>query len=254
MSRRKLLIAALTLTIATGAHAAGRRAQIELPASLDPSQTTELAAKRSAWTQAKKPLRFGDAFKIEGYDASWIRGSSRGIGETRGKTDVSYEREEKHMSYRFTSKSTSGAEPIAVECRVLSGSEGVDLKRKSNEWDLDFAGTRRINCSMTRFGEEPWEFVAVTELGVHPESNNYGWLRGPNDVRYSLSATGKLVGSRFTIPGALGFIFHEGDEAVAALETMTPGRLVLANKLSEEQRAMFAAASAAILLNQLEEF
>jgi hypothetical protein len=174
------------------------------------------------------------SFRVDQYRAGWTEKTRYGISSRSlaAYTEKSWRR------YSFELRTSEGAN-LAVECVQRKEERGVSLSEENGKTDFDVPWGEELRCSLYPGDGVVWELVVAGGRGT---------LTGPDNASFEIRASNRAEGTSFRIPTPVGFLFHQGDKTVGAVEVLNKGRFLLAQDLTPSARNLVAAASSALLL------
>lgn len=229
--------ALLAATALLPSAAQAKPIHLALPAELRTKVDDLTVSQRKRLLLPKRPadkaVVFGN-FRVDQYRAGWTEKTVYGIGSRslQGYTEKSWRR------YSFELRTDEGGH-LPVECIQRKEEKGLRVFGENSETKFDVPWGQELRCSLYPGDGVVWELV-VTE--------SRGTLTGPNDASYVVRASNHAEGTSFRIPTPVGFLFEQGERAVAAVEVLNQGRFVLSQDLTSTPRMLGAAAASALLL------
>jgi hypothetical protein len=218
----------------------------------DPKLPDELLTEIDAYAlprtiTMRNPMTFAP-FKVAKLKTGWKRSNSteQGPGNVRVADEASKQR------FSFTMQESDAAQ-WDVRCSTQTRKESVRYSGKKSSVDATMAGTTHLQCELvSTSGQSVWnlEWGATAEaqgLGMNVESSGR-LTNGTSEFRVLPLFTVK--DSRVLGDVPVGYTFRTPDGAVAAVHTVRPpGKFVLKRSVTGADRALLAAASSALLLN-----
>lgn len=192
------------------------------------------------------PLTFRP-FKVAKFKQGWKRSD----GSEAGSGQVSVASEESRQRFSFTLEENDTAQ-WEVRCISLNAKESVKYTGKTSELEVDTGGTGDLTCEIStaqRVWNLEWGMGAETQ-GIGMAVRSSGKLtNGTSEFRIEplyVVEDSKVIGD---VPA--GYSFRTPDGAVAAVHTMrAPGKFLVKKSVMGTDRALLAAASAALVLNE----
>lgn len=218
------LLLLLVLVLSPGC----RTARLPVPAALDDAPPLTVEGRRG---RPEAPLRFGPYEAVD-VDRSWTRG--------RGGQILSVARDDQWQAYRFTVR-RDAAPRWEVVCETAARATTV-----RSVVDVEVGGSAELWCRLQALGAAPgtWEL----RLDARRDAPLRGTLAG-GGVVFDVEGRSKPMAG-LQLDGTLGYVVHDGDAPVAAVQTAGDGTVWLAPRLSDDGRGLLAASAAALLLHQ----
>lgn len=192
------------------------------------------------------PLTFRP-FKVAKLKQGWKRTD----GTEAGSGKVSVASEESRQRFSFTLEENNAAQ-WDVRCSSLNAKDSVRYTGRTSALEADTGGTGDLSCEISttqRVWTLEWGMGAETQ-GIGMAVRSAGKLtNGTSEFR--IEPLYVVEGSKAIGDVHAGYSFRTPDGAVAAVHTMrAPGKFLVKKSVTGTDRALLAAASAALVLNE----
>jgi hypothetical protein len=237
------LAAALLLTACTTAH-------VGLPDAFT-ANAERVPMKRSAWTQSKTPLTIGPYKVASFHDAKKTHVKSSNVVPIYLPDPTHTAATSSLTKQTITFQLREGDRALwDTECQVREHAEGIRSKivsgeiRSNRDMVCRFAGADGVWTLTT------WGYRSGTQDSIKGELTDGRATWDLEPIYEIRSEDGRSV----TLPVPMGFALKDGEQTVAATDTIggNNGTLLLSRDLDASRRSIAAASLAAVLL-QLED-
>lgn len=247
----KHIALAAALLLSTAACASSSSVNIALPDSFL-ANAERVPLHRSAWTQSKSPLTLGDYRVVAFHDAKKTHVKSSSIvpiylpDPTESTVNNSSTKQSLYFHFNQADQILWDA-----DCQARSRGEGFTIRGTGGE-------VRRNGDMVCTFaqGDAQWS-MALWQYGDLSKGWTHsveGQLTDPNGRRWQIEPVYTILGREghtLTLPEPVGFSLKDGDEVVAAVDTLAGnnGTILFSKSLDAQQRSVAAASLAAVVLH-----
>lgn len=195
-----------------------------------------MAAVEPIAVQGRQGLRIREGLRFGGYSAVDVRRSWTSGRDLRIDT---YARERRAQEYAFTLREDD-VPRWTVECEARVFVQGLEVASVSVLTD----DRSSLDCRLEPAGGGDGWRLGLEEQRERPLG---GALSGP-DGRYDVVGTNRIEGGKLPASQTTGYELRSGERVVGAVEVIGGGAVRLRPELGATERAVLAAAAAALLL------
>lgn len=203
-------------------------ARVAVPSELQGVERVPVEG-RQGWRQNQR-IRFGD-YETTSLDRSWVKGKDFKFS--------AYESAKRREQFGFV-LAESGRERLGASCEATLSRRAL----RSDAVDVELRNRSAVFCSLFPSGEAARDWtLSLEESGERP-------LNGELNVggrSYVVEGTRALAGG---LPAGetSGYTISRGGQAIAVVEVIGNGSVVISPKCSSDERANLATAATALLL------